>query len=133
MVLWASGLEFFTENTRVYSANLSLPSDCQTMPFTWLSDFKIFPCKPTNTLSFGRSHIIRSVSSFLFCSQIHSIIICVLLSILIRPDLVGDLQWQVGPWLLFYYDVAMLRPCLCFRCLFSLPPDFIRFCFPTSL
>lgn len=84
------------------------------MPFAWLSDFKVFPCQPTNILSFGRSHIISSVSSFLFCSQIHSIIIRVLLSILIRPDLVGDLQWQVGPWLLFYYNVTMLRPCLCF-------------------
>lgn len=64
MVLWASGLEFFTGNTRVYSATLSLRL---SMPFTWLSDFKVFPCKPTNI--FGRSHIIRSVSSFLSLLQ----------------------------------------------------------------
>ncbi|XP_059253720.1 primary cilium assembly protein FAM149B1 isoform X3 [Mustela nigripes] len=38
-----------------------------------------------------------------------------------------------GTMALIYYDVAMLRHCLCFLCLFSLLLDFIVFCFPTSL
>ena len=32
----------------------------------------------------------------------------VLLSILTRPDLVGDLQGQVGSWLLFYYSLVKI-------------------------
>lgn len=82
------------------------PSECQMMSITLLSNFKVFPPKPSNTLSSGRSHIVRSVSSSLFFSRTHSIVVHVLLSILIRPDLAGDLQEQVGPWFLFYYYVV---------------------------
>lgn len=111
MALWVSDLRFFTWNVTEY-AQLTCPSDWQMMPFTLLSDFEAFRCKPTEVLSFERSHILRSVSSLLSFSQIHSIIVHALLSTLIRPKLVGALQGQVGPWLLFYH-VNMLRPCLC--------------------
>ena len=94
---------------RVYSANC--PSDWPMMPVTLLSDFRAFPCKTTNTSS-GRSHTVSSDSSSLFFSQIRSIVVRVLLSILTRPDLVGDLQGQVEILLqVDYFTKVLLRSC----------------------
>ncbi|XP_054546528.1 primary cilium assembly protein FAM149B1 isoform X2 [Talpa occidentalis] len=63
-----------------------------------------------------------------FC-QIHSIIVHMLLSILIRTDLVGDLQGQVGPgsYLLLDDYVRTLPLYYIFPCLFSLTPDIVYF------